>query len=110
MQQLNWYIYGGNEDNWNAIYIGEEGAPPESAIIHYNSADFGNTDIPTISGFSASKDGWCLTNTHATFGYDNNYHIPAERYMKHLELVYLRCVNHWHLWVNGEEVALDYQS
>ena len=72
--------YGGNEDNWNAIYIGEEGAPPESAIIHYNSADFGNTDIPTISGFSASKDGWCLTNTHATFGYDNNYHIPAERY------------------------------
>ena len=60
--------YAGSEDEWNNIYKSTSGNDALfDATVHYN---FSQTDP---KGFWPQRDGWCINNTFAPLGLDEEY-------------------------------------
>lgn len=65
--QLTDVYFAGTEADWDNIYIGRYNTDLLNATIHFNSS------VTDPKGFWPQRDGWCINNTFAPLGLDEEY-------------------------------------
>lgn len=88
--QLTDVYFAGSEADWDNIYIGRYNNDLLNATIHFNSS------VTDPKGFWPQRDGWCINNTFAPLGLDEEY---SSEWLQYYDIV---CSIHPFKWFEKE--------